>query len=121
VSATATATNLTVTANINVSTPNWVGYKDASASEQKSWDSFIAGLKNHEEGHVGIDIAAAGEMQSTMKGIIGRGNGNSEGQAISRATANLGTNLKSVFNAVQFREQVVSQAYDIYTNYGRNQ
>jgi hypothetical protein len=110
-----TATNVTVTVNINVVTPNWVGYKSASASDQKAWDAATGQLAKHEEGHVAIDRAAAQEMKSAIQGTRATGSGKSSQEAVSSAKANLATQIKSKAQGVIGEMNGRNHAYDLGT------
>jgi len=44
--------NVDVGATISVNFPNWQGYDAANQCQKETWDSFINGLKTHEEFHV---------------------------------------------------------------------
>jgi len=118
--ATLTATNVKVTMNITVSTPNWVGYKDASPAEQRSWDAQISKIKSHEEEHVAIDRAGAQEMKKAIQGTTAGGRGSSDQQATSRASTNLKASESRKVAAVLLGMELKNNQLDIWSDHGRN-
>jgi len=111
-SASLTATNVNVTVSVSVHLPNWTGYKDAPASEQKAWDGMVSKLRDHEEGHVAIARAGAGEIKKAIQGTSAKGSGQSRKLAVTRAGANLGLSVKTKFNAALAAIQQRQNAYD---------
>src|SRR5262249_36930789 len=83
-SVTGTITSANVTASITTTLPKWTGRAGASASEQKAWDSSMAGLMKHEDGHAAIDRASVREIKSAVQGTTANASGPSFKQAHSR-------------------------------------
>jgi RHS repeat-associated protein len=74
--ASASISNFVISATITVTLPTWDGYSSASQAEQKVWDDAIAGLKDHEEGHVVIATAtlqAAAQAVDALPTFTARG------------------------------------------------
>ncbi len=46
--------DISIAATATVNLPKWDGYDSASSEDKKTWDNFSSGLKDHEDGHVGI-------------------------------------------------------------------
>lgn len=113
-SASLTAVNVSVTVSVSVSLPNWTGYKNAPASEQKAWDSMISNLTSHEEGHVAIFHAGVGGIRNAIQGTSGKGSGQSQRLAVTRAGANLRSSVQGRFDAARAAVQKRSDDYDLH-------
>jgi predicted secreted Zn-dependent protease len=47
-------TTVTSNANVKVAMPNWPGAAKLNSSDKAKWDSFMAALRKHEDGHVAL-------------------------------------------------------------------
>ena len=59
---------LTVTLELEIELPRWVGRDTAPAAERAEWDRFLAALSRHEDGHVEIAARGAQRMHDRIAG-----------------------------------------------------
>ena len=86
--ATATVMGAEVSATIIVTTPTWEEADRASLEDQKAWNTVIADLEQHEDGHVSDFHAGADEVLKAILGTTGTGTGKTLAEAINSAKAN---------------------------------
>jgi predicted secreted Zn-dependent protease len=106
-SGTVTATN-----TLTLSLPEWSNMPD-DPRLQIAWNSMLAALKTHEEGHVKIAVDSLRELD----GATITGTGASESAAKEDAQRKFGQ-LMQAFNSAMQDEQ---NRYDALTNHGRKQ
>ena len=61
--------NFTTKVTITSILPKWTGTTDSSLTLSNQWIGFYAALKNHEQGHRDIAMAAASEMEKAARGM----------------------------------------------------
>lgn len=58
--------NVVVTLTSTTTAPRWLEYNDASLHEQKAWDAFQEGLREHANGHIDIGLETVAEMRKSL-------------------------------------------------------
>jgi RHS repeat-associated protein len=81
-------TNVTVTADIEVSTPNWENSNQAPDSDKKQWDTKLGNLKDHEEMHACSIEQAGVEFANSIDGMTITGTGKTKEEALKNGAAN---------------------------------
>lgn len=66
----ATLSDITITATTVTTLPEWSGYDSASEEDKATWDNFLTGLKDHEEGHVEINMKEAEQMKADIEAVL---------------------------------------------------
>ena len=112
-SVTGTVPDVKVTVSITTTLPNWTGYAGASASDQKAWDTSLAALKTHEDGHAAIDRAGVKEIKSAILGTTATASGASYQQAQSKMLTKLGDLVATKFKAAIAANQKRNDDYDL--------
>lgn len=95
-------TGVTIDANIKVTMPSWAGAAKLTGAEKTRWDTFIAALQKHEDGHVAL---AQKKLKETGTSMIGKSEADA-GTTFAQAVTDLQTD---------------SDTYDDGNDHGRNE
>jgi RHS repeat-associated protein len=104
-----------------ITLPKWDGYDKASKEEKLEWDSNLATLKEHEEGHAQINREEANKLDKSLPGTTGYGTGKTPQQALNAAYSQMGQQGQKKLNNSQKNTKQRNQDYDKATDHGRKQ
>ena len=99
-----------IMADITVTLPELPNQQGISSDIVARWQSFLAALRTHEQGHVDIILKSAGVIKSTF-----------ESQTQGMPCAQLETALKGSVQRETDKANAANEAYDSSTNHGVNQ
>jgi RHS repeat-associated protein len=102
-----------------ITLPKWDGYDNASKEEKTEWDSKVATLKEHEEGHATINREEASKLDKSLPGTTGYGTGKTPQQALNAAYGQMGQQVQKKLNNTQKDTKQRNQDYDKATDHGR--
>lgn len=103
-------TNVLVSANIDQTSPRWENERDASPALQTQWQTYLANLMTHENGHVTNGWDAAAEIESELMNM----------PAMPNCRA-LQTALDKRAHEIIQQHKDWDKTYDSDTNHGRTQ
>ena len=110
----------TVTVDVDITLPNWIGYEVASARERAIWDSFISTLRKHEQGHAERAVSGARRLAANLPSSA-LATARSERMALSAAVYRLRSRILEATSIALSNISMAQRQYDVETNYGRNQ
>ena len=102
--------------NLRIKLPKWVDYSSASADEKKAWDTMIAGLTVHENGH----IANYKSFNATIL-IKGFGSACDKNEAITAADDDFMNEVDAEYDKRYKRVKSLDEKYDEETSKGTTQ
>jgi predicted secreted Zn-dependent protease len=104
-----------------VTMPHWVEEGQASEADQKAWDTSMATLKKHEDGHVDIGRKGAHDLDDSLKGTKVTGSGATANEAETSAIKKMNADLRQKVKTNVEQTGQKQKDYDAATNHGRNQ
>jgi predicted secreted Zn-dependent protease len=81
-------TSTDVILGLTVETPTWAERDQASPSEQAAWDEGLNNLKDHEQEHVKDFRTAASDLDKSLPGTKGTGDGTDGAKSDAFGAAN---------------------------------
>jgi predicted secreted Zn-dependent protease len=103
-------TAVTATLDMTMSLPRWDPPRNADPALVRTWNAFVAGLREHEEGHRDIALAAAQEITRRIEAIPPAAN-------CAKLKRTVGIRANSLLD--EYREK--GRRYDKATDHGRAQ
>ena len=103
-------TTVTATLDMTMSLPRWDPPRNADPALVRTWNAFVAGLREHEEGHRDIALAAAQEITNRIEAISPAAN-------CAKLKRTVGIRANSLLD--EYREK--GRRYDRTTDHGRTQ
>jgi RHS repeat-associated protein len=119
VSVTSTVTSDTITLNQTVTLPMWDGYDKASPADQKSWDSAVGQLKDHETQHEDINRAGADALDKSLPGTQASATGAKLDPTVKSSQNNLNGAVQQKVDTSQAQTNQKQQKLDQDTDHGR--
>ena len=103
-------TTVTATLDMTMSLPRWDPPRNADPALVHTWNAFVAGLREHEEGHRDIALDAAQEITNRIEAIPPAAN-------CEKLKRTVGIRANSLLD--EYREK--GRRYDRMTDHGRTQ
>jgi predicted secreted Zn-dependent protease len=103
-------TTVTATLDMTMSLPRWDPPRNANPALVRTWNAFVAGLREHEEGHRDIALAAAQEITRRIEAEPPAAN-------CAKLKRTVGIRANSLLD--EYREK--GRRYDKSTDHGRTQ
>jgi len=103
-------TTVTAQLDVTMSVPRWDPPRNADPALVRTWNAFVAGLHEHEEGHRDIAVAAVQEITRRIEAIPPAAN-------CSKLKRTVGIRANSLLD--EYREK--GRRYDKTTDHGRTQ
>jgi predicted secreted Zn-dependent protease len=102
--------SVTTTLNVEYRLPRWTDYAGGPAALKKRWDDYIKALRQHEDGHKGIGVKAAVEIERSIAELEPAGTCD----ALAETANALSRRIISEYAAAE-------RVYDAQTNFGEAQ
>jgi len=102
-------TSVEITRIVEITMPNWLGYKSATRCLKDHWDSMYRSLRNHEDNHVKLADPVEALLREAIMGVAATDSKTGFERAIKAATA-------KVFEENNWRQS----RYDLETGHGKD-
>jgi predicted secreted Zn-dependent protease len=104
-----TLSSLEITRTVEITMPNWPGYKAATKCRQKNWNSMYRSLRNHEDTHVRLADPVEALLREAITNIPPTDSKIALAAAIKEAA-------KTVFD----ENKLLQSQYDLETGHGKS-
>jgi RHS repeat-associated protein len=119
VNVTSTVTSDTITLNQTVQLPQWDGYSKASPEDQKTWDTQVGQLKDHETQHEDINRAGADALDKSLPGTQASATGAKLDPTVKASQNNLNGAVQQKVDSSQAATGQKQQQLDKDTDHGK--
>ncbi len=90
--------------------PDWKNFREAPNELQHKWRSYMRALKEHEDGHKAIGVAAAAEIEEAIAAMPS-----------AASCADLSRNANAIGERIINKRRLQEREYDVHTQHGATQ
>jgi predicted secreted Zn-dependent protease len=104
-----TLSSLEIIRTVEITMPNWPGYKAATKCRQENWNAMYQSLRNHEENHVRLADPVKALLEKAITDI-----------APTDSKAELAAAIKEAAKKVFDENKLLQSKYDFETGHGKS-